>query len=120
MQNCPRQLAMQSCVLCSFVRCGTSNQIEEKKNQISNVISKSGSFEQQSNLFYYTVLKHGLSPQNNSAGWMDAILVSCDVSKIYPGRTTQLLKPSMESSKNFIHTVEAKSPVCGTLFQSIR
>ena len=30
MQNCPRQLAMQSCVLCSFVRCGLSNQIEKK------------------------------------------------------------------------------------------
>ena len=32
MQNCPRQLAMQSCVLCSFVR--TSKQIEKtnKKN----------------------------------------------------------------------------------------
>ena len=33
MQNCPRQLAMQSCVLCSFVRCGTSNQIEKKKKK---------------------------------------------------------------------------------------
>ena len=30
MQNCPRQLVMQSCVLCSFVRCGSSNQIEEE------------------------------------------------------------------------------------------
>ena len=29
----PRQLAMQSCVLCSFVRCGTSNQIEKKKKK---------------------------------------------------------------------------------------
>ena len=35
MQNCPRQLAMQSCVLCSFVRCGSSNQIEEKKKEKS-------------------------------------------------------------------------------------
>ena len=33
MQNCPRQLAMQSCVLCSFVRCGTSKQIEKKKKK---------------------------------------------------------------------------------------
>ena len=33
MQNCPRQLAMQSCVLCSFVRCGTSNQIEKKRKK---------------------------------------------------------------------------------------
>ena len=33
MQNCPRQLAMQSCVLCSFVRCGTSNQIERRKKK---------------------------------------------------------------------------------------
>ena len=64
-------------------------------NQISNVISKSGSFEQQLNLFYYTVLKHGFSPQNNNTGWMDATLASCDLSKIFPGRTTQLLKPSM-------------------------
>ena len=32
MQNCPSQLAMQSCVLRSFVRCGTSNQIEREKN----------------------------------------------------------------------------------------
>ena len=33
MQNCPRQLAMQSCALCLYVRCGSSNQIhkEEKK-----------------------------------------------------------------------------------------
>ena len=31
MQNCPRQLAMQYCVLYSFVRCGTSKQIEKKK-----------------------------------------------------------------------------------------
>ena len=37
MQNCPRQLAMQSCVLCSFVRCGSSKQIEkkQKKNSIN-------------------------------------------------------------------------------------
>ena len=28
MQNCPRQLAMQSCILCSFVRCGTSKKIK--------------------------------------------------------------------------------------------
>ena len=34
MQNCPRQLAMQSCVLCSFVRCGTSKQIERKKKDL--------------------------------------------------------------------------------------
>ena len=27
MQNFPRQLAMQSCVLCLYVRCGSSNQI---------------------------------------------------------------------------------------------
>ena len=35
MQNCPRQLAMQSCVLCSFVRCGSwsSNQIEKKEKK---------------------------------------------------------------------------------------
>ena len=33
MQNCPCQLAMQSCVLCSFVRCGTSNQIEKEKKK---------------------------------------------------------------------------------------
>ena len=33
MQNCPRQLAMQSYVLCSFVRCGTSKQIEEEKKE---------------------------------------------------------------------------------------
>ena len=33
MQNCPRQLAMQSCVLCSFVRCGTSKQIEKEKKK---------------------------------------------------------------------------------------
>ena len=33
MQNCPRQLAMQSCVLCSFVRCGTSKQIEKKRKK---------------------------------------------------------------------------------------
>ena len=33
MQNCPRHLAMQSCVLCSFVRCGTSKQIEKKKKK---------------------------------------------------------------------------------------
>ena len=33
MQNFPRQLAMQSCVLCSFVRCGTSEQIEEEKKK---------------------------------------------------------------------------------------
>ena len=25
-QNCPRQLAMQSCALCLYVRCWTSNQ----------------------------------------------------------------------------------------------
>ena len=33
MQNCPRQLAMQSRVLCSFVRCGSSNQIEKEKKE---------------------------------------------------------------------------------------
>ena len=37
MQNCPRQLAMQSCVLCSFVRCGTSKQIERKKRRKKSV-----------------------------------------------------------------------------------
>ena len=37
MQNCPSQLSMQSCVLCSFVRCGSSNQIEkEKKRHLAN------------------------------------------------------------------------------------
>ena len=66
-----------------------------------NVISKLGSFEQQSNLFYYTILKHGISPQNNNASWVDAILASCDVSKIYPGKTTQLLKPSMGILQEF-------------------
>ena len=35
MQNCPRQLAMQSCVLCSFVRC---NQIKLKNLKNSYVI----------------------------------------------------------------------------------
>ena len=29
MQNCPRQLAMQSCALCLYVSCGTSNQIKK-------------------------------------------------------------------------------------------
>ena len=33
MQNCPRQLAMQSCELCVFVRCGTSNQIFKKREK---------------------------------------------------------------------------------------
>ena len=36
MQNCPRQLAMQSCVLCSFVRFGSSNQIEREKKTEKN------------------------------------------------------------------------------------
>ena len=36
MQNYPRQLAMQSCVLCSFVRCGTANQMERKKYIVNN------------------------------------------------------------------------------------
>ena len=40
MQNCPRQLAMQSCVLCSFVRCGTSNQIERKKRKKDNRVKQ--------------------------------------------------------------------------------
>ena len=52
--------------------CRPATQWKKSGNQISNLISKSGSFEQQSNLFYYTVLKHGLSPQNNNTGWMDA------------------------------------------------
>ena len=36
MHNCPRQLVVQWCVLCSFVRCGTSKQIEKerKKNYV--------------------------------------------------------------------------------------
>ena len=38
-QNYPRQLAMQSCVLCSFVRCGTSNQIEKRKKKKSSVLA---------------------------------------------------------------------------------
>ena len=33
MHNFPHQLAIQSCVLCSFVRCGTSNQIEKEKEK---------------------------------------------------------------------------------------
>ena len=41
MQNCPRQLAMQSCVLCSFVRCGTSNQIEKKRKKDELPITQS-------------------------------------------------------------------------------
>ena len=32
MQNCPRQLVMQSCALCLYVRCGSSNQIIKIKN----------------------------------------------------------------------------------------
>ena len=35
MQNCPRRLVMQSCVLCSFVRCGSCNQIEKEKKKES-------------------------------------------------------------------------------------
>ena len=77
------------------------NKMEKSGYQISNVILKSGTFEQQSNMFYYTVLKHGLSPQNNNAGLMDAILVSCNVSKIYPVRTTKPLKPSMGLFQEF-------------------
>ena len=30
MQNCPRQLAMQSCAVCLYVRCGSSNQRKEE------------------------------------------------------------------------------------------
>ena len=37
MQNCPRQLAMQSCVLCSFVRCGTSKTNKKKKKEKKKV-----------------------------------------------------------------------------------
>ena len=33
MQNCPRQLAMQSCALCLYVRCGSSNQIKRKEEK---------------------------------------------------------------------------------------
>ena len=33
MQNCPRQLAVQSCVLCSFVRCGTSKTNRKRKRK---------------------------------------------------------------------------------------
>ena len=40
MQNCPRQLAMQSCALCSYVRCGTSNQKINKINLKKSKISK--------------------------------------------------------------------------------
>ena len=43
MQNCPRQLAMQSCALCLHVRCGTSDQIlkkEEEKICVNNYISR--------------------------------------------------------------------------------
>ena len=51
MQNCPRQLAMQSCVLCSFVRCGTYKQIEKqnKKNndKLETKTSKKDTKEQQ-------------------------------------------------------------------------
>ena len=35
MHNWPRQLVVQWCVLCSFVRCGTSKQIEEKEKKNS-------------------------------------------------------------------------------------
>ena len=41
MQNFPRQLAMQYCVLCSFVRCGTSKtnrKITEKKHNFFDLI----------------------------------------------------------------------------------
>ena len=31
MQNCPRQLAMQSCALCLYVRCGSSNKKKQQK-----------------------------------------------------------------------------------------
>ena len=33
MPNCPSQLAMQSCELCVYVRCGSSNQIKKKKKK---------------------------------------------------------------------------------------
>ena len=33
MHNFPRQLVVKWCVLCSFVRCGTSKQIETKQNK---------------------------------------------------------------------------------------
>ena len=34
MQNCPRQLAMQFCALCLYVRCRRSNQIKNNKKNI--------------------------------------------------------------------------------------
>ena len=33
----PLSASMQSCVLCSFVRCGTSNQIEKNKQKKNNL-----------------------------------------------------------------------------------
>ena len=36
MQNCPRQLAMQSSALCLYVRCESSNQIKNFKKSICN------------------------------------------------------------------------------------
>ena len=33
MQNCPRQLAMQSCALCLYVRCGSSNQNKRRRKK---------------------------------------------------------------------------------------
>ena len=36
MQNFPSQLTMQSCALCMYVRCGSSNQIKKIKKTIEN------------------------------------------------------------------------------------
>ena len=37
MQNCSRQLAMQSCVLCSFVRCGTKKKNKKGFKHVNSV-----------------------------------------------------------------------------------
>ena len=53
-----RQLAMQSCVLCSFVRCGTSNQIERKNNNLKHITKKSQHAFILLNLYYIIIVKN--------------------------------------------------------------
>ena len=60
MQNCPRQLAMQSCVLCSFVRCGTSKQIRKKKEKKKSAIEIEETLNREGELLFIWFQEHDL------------------------------------------------------------
>ena len=72
-QNFPRQLVMQSCVLCMFVRFGTSNHIEKKKKK---KIGTAGKKDKLTFLSFVYQIQNGVKRNYSESDICDAVIKS--------------------------------------------